>query len=82
MNSWLNDNGIKIYSTHRTSVAEKFSRILKTKICKHMTGISKKVYITKLDKLVKKCNNTYYETIKTKLVDVQQDISKYNKDIF
>lgn len=47
-----------------------------------MTGISKKVYITKLDKLVKKCNNTYYETIKTKLVDVQQDISKYNKDIF
>lgn len=38
-----------------------------------MTGISKKVYITKLDKLVKKCNYTYYETIKTKLVDVQQD---------
>ena len=77
MNSWLHDNDIEMYSTHnegKSVVAERFIRIFKTKICKHMTGISKKIYVNKLDKTVSKYNNAYYKTIEMKPVDVQQDI--------
>ena len=39
---WLKDNGISMYSTHnegKSVVAERFIRILKNKIYKHMTSI-------------------------------------------
>ena len=43
---WLKDNDIEMYSTHnegKSAVAERFIRILKTKIYKHMTSTSKNV---------------------------------------
>ena len=48
MKSWLQDNDIEMYSTYnegKSMVAERFIRILKNKIYKYMTSISKNVYI-------------------------------------
>ena len=42
MKSWLEKNGIEIYSTHnvgKSVVAERFIRTSKTKIYKYMTSI-------------------------------------------
>ena len=50
-----------MYSAHnegKSVVAERFIRTLKTKIYKHMTSISKNVYINKLDDIVNKCSKT------------------------
>ena len=58
---WLKDNDIEMYSIHNEEklvVAERFIRILKTKIYKYMTSISKNVYIDKLDDIVSEYNNT------------------------
>ena len=47
---WLQDNDIVMNSTHNEGkpvVAERFIRMLKSKIYKHMTSISKNVYIDK-----------------------------------
>ena len=60
-----------MYSTHneRKSVAaERFIRMLKNKIYKYMTSISKNVYIDKLDDIVNEYNNTYHTTIKMKII--------------
>ena len=62
-----------IYSEGKSVVAERFIRILKTKIYKYMTSISKNVYIDKLDDIVNKYNNTYNRTIKMKPVDVKDN---------
>ena len=62
---WLQDNNIVIYSTHnegKFAVVERFIRILKSKIYKYMTSISKNVYIDKLDDIVNEYNNTYHTT--------------------
>ena len=51
-----------MYSTHnegKSVVAERFIRTLKIKTFKHMTSISKNVYVDKLDDIVNKHNNTY-----------------------
>ena len=72
MKSWLQDNDIEMYSTHnkgKSVVAERFIRTLKNKIYKHMTSISKNVYIDKLADIVNKYNNSYHSTIKMKSVD-------------
>ena len=39
-----------------------------------MTSTPKNVHIEKLDDVVKKCNNTYHSTIKTKPADVKRSI--------
>ena len=60
MISWLENNDIKIYSTHNEGkpvVAERFIRILKNKIYKSMASISKNVYIEKLDDIVDQYKN-------------------------
>ena len=47
---WLQDNHIVMYSTQnegKSVAAERFIRILKNKIYKYMTSISKNVYIDK-----------------------------------
>ena len=62
-----------IHSEGKSVVAERFIRILKTKIYKYMTSISKNVYIDKLDDIVNKYNNTYNRTIKMKPVDVKDN---------
>ena len=86
---WLKDNDIKMYSIHNEGkpvVAKRFNRILKTKIYKYMTSVSKNVHIDKLDDIVNEYNNTYHRTIKKKPVDVKDktyiDFSKEvnNKD--
>ena len=65
-----------MYSTHNEGesvVAERFIRTLKSKIYKHMTLISKNVYIDKLDDIEDKYNNTYHTTIKMKPIDVKDN---------
>ena len=71
-----------MYSTYnegKSVAAERFIRILKNKICKYMTSVSKNVYIDKLDDIVNKYNNTYHSTIKMKPVDVKFSIDS-NKE--
>ena len=73
---WLEDNDIKMYSTHnerKSVVAERFIRNLKNKINKHMTAVSKNVYFDVLDNIVNEYNNTYHRTIKKKTVDVKDN---------
>ena len=65
-----------MYSIHnegKSVVAERFIRILKTKIYKYMTSISKNVYINKLDDIVGEYNNTYHTTIKMNPVNVKDN---------
>ena len=55
--SSLQDSDINIYSTHNEGkyvVAEIFIWTLKNKIYEHITSVSKKIYIDKLDNIVKK----------------------------
>ena len=55
-------NDIEMHATHnetKSVVAERFIRILKNKVYKHMTSISKNVYIDELDDIVNERNNTY-----------------------
>ena len=66
----------EIYSMHnkgKSVVPERFTRILKHKIHKYMTSVSKNVYIDELDDIVNKYNNAYYSTIKKKPVDVKSN---------
>ena len=63
-----------MYSTHNernSVVGERFIKLLKNKIYKRMTSVSKDVYIDKLDDIINKYNNTYHSTIKVKLADVK-----------
>ena len=65
-----------MYSVHKTGksvVAERFIRTLKTKIHKHMTSVSKNVYMDKLDDVVNEYNNAYHRKIKMKPVDVKDN---------
>ena len=71
---WLKDNSIEMYSTHnegKSVIAERFIGTIKNKIHKHMTSISKNVYIDKLDDIVHKYNNKKHRTIKMKPIDVK-----------
>ena len=55
MKLWLEKNNIEMYSTHnkgKSADAERFIRTLKTKIYKHMTVVSKNLYIDKLSDIV------------------------------
>ena len=65
-----------MYSAHnkgKSIVAERFIRTIKNKIYKHMTSISKNVYIGKLDDIVNECNNTKLRTTKMKPIDVKDN---------
>ena len=83
LKKWLQDNNIVMYSTHnegKSVVAERFIRTLKRKIYKHMTSISKNVYIDKLDDIVDEYNNAYHTTINMKPTDVKDNTYINNKD--
>ena len=76
MKSWLEKNDIEMYSAHnegKSVVAERFIRTIKNKIYKHMTSISKNVYIDKLDDIVNEYNNTKHRTTKMKPTDVKDN---------
>ena len=69
---------IEIYSIHnkgKSALAERFIKTLKNKIYKYMTSISENIYIDKLGDIVKKYNNLYHRTIKTKPVDVKHIVT-------
>ena len=61
------------YNERKFVIAEKFIRILKNKIFKHMTAISKNVYFDVLDDIVNKYNNTVHRIIKMKSMDVKDN---------
>ena len=70
-------NDIERYSTHnegKSVVAERFIRTIKNKIYKHMTSISKNMYINKLDDIVNEYNNTMHRTTKMKPIDVKDNM--------
>ena len=76
MKLWLKDNDIEMYSTNnegKSVVAERLIRTLKNKIYKHMTALSKNVYIDKLGDIVNEYNNAYHRTIKIKPADVKHN---------
>ena len=81
---FLKINNIEMYSTYNEGkyvVAERFIRTLKNKIFKHMTTISKNVYIDVLNDIVNKYNNTVHKTIKIKPIDVINDFyAECNKE--
>ena len=65
-----------MYSTYnevKSVVVERFNRMLKNKIFKHMTAVSMNVYFDVLDDIVNKYNNTVHRTIKVKPIDVTSD---------
>ena len=69
-------NAIEIYSAHKEGtsvVAKRFIQILKNKIYKYMTSISKDIYIDELDDIANKGNNIYHRTIKMKPVDAKSN---------
>ena len=78
----LKDNNIEMYSTHnegKSVVAEIFIRTLKNKIYKHMTTISKSLYLNVLNDIVDEYNNAYHKTIKMKPIDAKNDsFAEYN----
>ena len=70
---WLSDNDIIMYSTYnegKSVVAERFIRILKNKLYKHMTATGKTVYYDVLNDVVSEYNNTKHNTINMKPIDV------------
>ena len=81
---FLKINNFGMYSTYnegKSVAAERFIRILKNKIFKHVTAISKNLYFDVLDHIVDKYNNTAHKTIKMKPVDVTDDsYAEYNED--
>ena len=74
-----------MYSTHnegKSVVAKRFTRTLKNKIYKHMTAVSKNVYIDKLDDIINEYNNAYHRTIKMKPIEVKDNIyNDYIKEV-
>ena len=81
---FLKMNNIEMYSTFnegKSVVAERFIRTLKNKIYKHMTAISKNIYVDVLDDIVNKYNNAAHRTIKMKPIDVIDDsFAEYNEE--
>ena len=63
-------------STHnegKSVIAERVIRTLKNKIYKHMTAVSKNVFIDKLNDKVNESNNAYHRTIEMKPINVKDN---------
>ena len=85
MKPWLQDNDIEMHPTHNEGnyvVSERFIGTLKGKLYRHMTSLSKNVYIDKLDNIAHKYNNTYHSTIKMKPIDIKSSRSLHEKTYF
>ena len=77
---WLSDNDINMYSTcneGNSVVAQRFIRILKNKLYKHLTATGKNVYYGVLVDVVNKYDNTKHSTIKLKQMDVKNNKRVY-----
>ena len=69
-----------MYSTYdeaKSIVAERFIRILKNKLYKHLMATGKNVYYDVLDDVVNEYNNTKHNTIKMKPIDVRDNKRVY-----
>ena len=69
MQEWLDNNNMLMYSTHnerKSVIAERFIKILKTKIYEKITAIDSKSYLSYLNDLVDQNNNTYHHSINKK----------------
>ena len=80
--TFLKSNNIEMYSTYnerKSVVGERFIKILKNKIYKHMAAVSKNVYLYVLHDIINKYNNTLRRTIKMKPIDVKSN-AEYNVD--
>ena len=81
---FLKINNIEMYSTYneeKSVATERFIRILKNKIFKHMTAVSKNVSFDVLYDILDKYNNTVHRTIKMKPIDVTSDsYAEYDED--
>ena len=82
--NFLKMNNIEMYLTFnkgKSVVAERVIRTLKNKMYKHMTAISKNVYVDVLDDIVNKYNDAVHKTIKMKPIDVTDDsFVEYNEE--
>ena len=81
---FLKINNIEMYSTYNGGkfvVAERFIRMLKNKIFKHVTAASKNVYFDVLDDIVHKYNKIVHRSIKMKPINATSDsYAEYNED--
>ena len=69
------------YNEGKSVVAKRFIRLLKNKIFKDTTAISKNVYFDVLDDIVYMYNNTIVRTIKMKPIDITDDsYAEQNED--
>ena len=72
---------MEVVERNLVDVAERFIRMLKNKIFKDMTAISKNVYFDVLDDIVYTYNNTVHRTINMKPIDITDDsYAQYNED--
>ena len=73
---WLKYNDMEMYSRHnegKSVVGERSIRTLKNKIYKHVTAVSKNVYIDKMNDVVNEYNNTYHRTMKKKPTEIKDN---------
>ena len=81
---FLKINNAEMYSVNneaKSVAAKRFIKMLKNKIFKHMTAISKNVCFDMLGSIVNKSNNTVHRTIKVKPTDFTSDsYAEYNED--
>ena len=67
---------LEMYLAHnegKSVVAERLIRNLKTKIQKHMTAVSKNMYIDKFSDIINKYNNIQHRKIKMKPVNIKDN---------
>ena len=81
---FLKINNVEMYSVNNEAKsvdAKRFIKMLKNKIFKHTTAISKNVCFDVLGSIVNKSNNTVHRTIKVKPTDFTSDsYAEYNED--
>jgi len=76
MNEWLNKNNIVRYSTHgehKSTVVERFNRMLKANTWKRFTAKNTRNWIDMLDKLMTDYNNKKHSTIKMSPIEASSE---------
>ena len=67
MDNWLKNNNIERYTTYnegKAVVVERFNRTIKTKMWKYFSANNTYNYISVLDELIRKYNNSHHRSIK------------------
>ena len=81
MKSWLEKNGIEMYSTHneqKSVIAEIFIRTLENKIYKYLNSVSESVCFDKLDDVV----NKYKIHIRTNIKILFEQHPNWSEEVF